>query len=136
LRREAVSSPSATARVAAAKRLLDEEPRPDVSDPLPQLRFKQGISLTGILVHSVACGVLAPDVIADVAILEQAYTLVARGSGHVREAAASVPRRSVPVWTSCRVTRPRLNSHLSAAIAGAGAALRLRPEALAGALRH
>jgi hypothetical protein len=74
--------------VAAAKRLLDEEPRPDVSEPLPQSQFKHGISLTGILIHGVACGVLAPDVIADVAILEQAYTLVAGGSGHVREAAA------------------------------------------------
>ena len=52
---EAEHSPSATARVSAARALLDEEPRPDVSEPEAGVP-RRGVSLLDILAVAAGCG--------------------------------------------------------------------------------
>jgi hypothetical protein len=56
LKWEAEHSPSATARVSAARALLDEEPRPDVSEPEVSGVPRGGVSLLDILAVAAACG--------------------------------------------------------------------------------
>jgi hypothetical protein len=60
LKWEAVNSPSAAARVAAAKRLLDGEPRPEVSGPEPEVPSR-GVDLVDLVSLAVACGVVDLD---------------------------------------------------------------------------
>jgi hypothetical protein len=55
LRWEAEHSPSATARVSAAKRLLDDEPRSE-PEPEPAVVPRRGLSLLDILAVAAACG--------------------------------------------------------------------------------
>jgi hypothetical protein len=57
---EATHSPSATARVAAAKRLLDDEPWPEVSGPEPEVPSR-GVDLVDLVSLAVACGVVDLD---------------------------------------------------------------------------
>ena len=57
---EAQNSPSATARVAAAKRLLDDEPR-RVSEPEVSAVPSRGVDLLDVVSLAVACGVVDLD---------------------------------------------------------------------------
>jgi hypothetical protein len=59
LRWEAKHSPSATARVSAARALLDEEPR-QVSEPEPEAP-RRGVNLTDVVALAIACGVVDAD---------------------------------------------------------------------------
>jgi hypothetical protein len=82
---ESLQSSSQIARIQAARELLSRRP----VEPEPESQpYTHGINLEGVVVHAVAYGAMSAESIADVAILERAYTLVAGGSGHVREAAA------------------------------------------------
>jgi hypothetical protein len=60
LKWEAEHSPSATARVSAARALLDEEPRPDVSEPEAGVP-RRGVNLTDVVALAIACGVVDAD---------------------------------------------------------------------------
>jgi len=56
LRWEAANSPSATARVSAARALLDEEPRPEVSEPEVSGVPQRGVDLVDVLAVAAASG--------------------------------------------------------------------------------
>jgi hypothetical protein len=56
LRWEAKHSPSATARVSAARALLDEEPRPEVSEPGVSGVPRRGVDLVDVLAVAAAAG--------------------------------------------------------------------------------
>jgi hypothetical protein len=56
LRWEAKHSPSATARVSAARALLDDEPRPEVSEPELSGVPQRGVDLVDVLAVAAASG--------------------------------------------------------------------------------
>jgi hypothetical protein len=60
LKWEPEHSPSATARVSAARALLDWEPRPDVSEPEAGVP-RRGVNLTEMVALAIACGVVDLD---------------------------------------------------------------------------
>jgi len=80
---ESLQSPSAIARIQAARELLSRKP----ADPEPEPRqYVHGTNLTELLVHAVGYGVMPANTVGDVGLLTQALALAAASSGHTQQA--------------------------------------------------
>jgi hypothetical protein len=82
---DSLESPSAIARIQAARELLSRKP----ADPEPEPpQYTHGTNLAELLVHAVANGVMPAKTIGDMGLLTQALALADASSGHTDQADA------------------------------------------------
>ena len=80
-----LESPSAIARIQAARELLSRKP----ADPEPEpSECVHGVDLAELLVHAVGYGVMPAKTIGDIGLLTQALALADASSGHTAQAEA------------------------------------------------